>query len=191
MAIAGPIAERAARDALRADREDPWAHHALGHVHLAARRFDESLAEFEMAVRLNPSFSLAQGYYGLTLSLCGRWEEGSLAASRALRLNPRGPFSAIYKCAASYAQFVGCNYDEAIRLAHEAIRLHGGWCFGYRALTAAAGMAGQGAVAAAALRGLRRAQPAVSLDWVATHLPIKRDIERDHLLDGCRRAGLN
>ena len=76
MATVAPIAERAALAAIRADSEDPWAHHALGCVYLFARRFDNSLAEFELALRLNPNFSLAQGYYGLALSYCGRWEEG-------------------------------------------------------------------------------------------------------------------
>jgi hypothetical protein len=56
----------------------------------------------ELALRLNPNFSLARGSYGLTLSYCGRWQEAALAASRALRLSPRDPLLAIY--------------DEAMRL---------------------------------------------------------------------------
>jgi tetratricopeptide (TPR) repeat protein len=75
MASVVPIAERAALAAIRADSEDPWAHHALGSVYLFTRRFEDSLAELEVALQLNPNFSLAQGYYGLTLSYCGRWEE--------------------------------------------------------------------------------------------------------------------
>jgi cytochrome c-type biogenesis protein CcmH/NrfG len=43
----------------------------LGSVYLVARRFDDSLAEFESALRLIPNFSLAQGYYGLALAYCG------------------------------------------------------------------------------------------------------------------------
>ena len=46
-AVVAPIAERAALAAIRADSEDPWAHHALGCTHLFARRFDDALAEFE------------------------------------------------------------------------------------------------------------------------------------------------
>ena len=162
-----PIAERAALAAIRADSEDPWAHHALGCVYLFTRRFDDSLAEFELALRLNPNFSLAQGYYGLALSYCGRWEEADEAARRALRLSPRDPFSAIYYGIAAYAQFIGRNYDEAMRLAREAIRQRGDFVGAHRVLTAAAGMAGQTEVAAAALQELRRAQPNISLAWIA------------------------
>ena len=122
MAMVAPVAERAALAAIQADSEDPRAHYALGCVYLFARRFEDSLAELELALRLNPNFSLAQGYYGLTLSYCGLWQEGVAAASRALRLSPRDPFSAIYYGIASYAQFVGRNYDEAMRLARQGIR---------------------------------------------------------------------
>ena len=58
-----PSAPRSA--AVRADGEDPWAHLALATIHLRRGRFDDSLAEFEMALSLNPNFSLALGYYGL------------------------------------------------------------------------------------------------------------------------------
>jgi tetratricopeptide (TPR) repeat protein len=191
MATVAPIAERAALAAIRADDEDPWAHYALGCVYLFARRFDDSLAEFELALRLNPNFSLAQGYYGLTRSYCGRWEEGDLAARRALRLSPRDPFSAIYYGIAAYAQFVGRNYDEAMRLSRAGIRQRGDFVGAHRVLTAAAGMAGQHDVAKAALVELRRAQPNISLAWITSHMPIKQDGDRRHYLEGFRRAGLD
>jgi TolB-like protein/Tfp pilus assembly protein PilF len=189
-AVVAPIAERAALAALRADSEDPWAHHALGCTHLFARRFDDALAEFEQALRLNPNFSLAQGYYGLALAYCGRWAEADETAQRALRLSPRDPFSAIYYGVASYAQYVGRNYDEAMRLARAAIRLHSDFAGGYRVLASAAGMAGQAEVAGAALRELRRAQPNISLAWITEQMPFKHDADRDHYLEGFRRAGL-
>jgi TolB-like protein/Tfp pilus assembly protein PilF len=191
MATAAPIAERAALAAILADSEDPWAHHALGCVYLFARRFEDSLAEFELALRLNPNFSLAQGYYGLVLSYCGRWEEADVAARRALRLSPRDPFSAIYYGIAAYAQFVGRNYDEAMRLSREGIRQRGDFVGAHRVLTAAAGMAGQDDVAKVALQELRRAQPNISLAWIASQMPIKRDADREHYLEAFRRAGLD
>jgi tetratricopeptide (TPR) repeat protein len=191
MAASAPIAERAALAAIRSDSEDPWAHHALGCVYLFARRFDDSLAEFELALRLNPNFSLAQGYYGLALAYCGRWQEGDEAARRAIRLSPRDPFAAVYHGIAAYSQFIGRNYDQATRLAREAIRQRGDFVGAHRVLTAAAAMTGQTDAAALALRALRRAQPNVSLTWIAEHMPIKSDAEREHYLDAFRRAGLD
>ena len=191
MATTLPIAERAALAAIRADSEDPWAHHALGSVQLFTRRFEDSLAEFELALRLNPNFSLAQGYYGLALSYCGRLEEADRAARRALRLSPRDPFSAIYLGIAAYSQFVGRNYDEAMRLAREAIRQRSDFSGAHRVLTAAAGMAGQTEVSTAALQELRRAQPNISLAWIASEMPIMQGNELVHYVEAFRRAGLD
>jgi hypothetical protein len=91
---------------------------------------------------------------------------------------------------ASLAQHLGRNYDEAMRLARVAIRLRGDYAAAHRVLTAAAGMAGQIEVAMAALQELRRAQPNISLAWIANQVPIKRDADREHYLEGFRRAGL-
>ena len=186
-----PIAERAALAAIGADTEDPWAHHALGCVYLFTRRFDDSLAEFEVALRLNPNFSLAQAYYGLALSYCGRCAEADRAVRRALRLSPRDPFSAIYMGIAAYAQFVGRNYDEAMRLAQDAIRQRGDFVGAHRVLTAAAVMAGQVAVAGVALPELRRVQPNISLAWIRQQVPIMQGDELEHYLEAFRRAGLD
>ena len=60
----------------------------------------------------------------------------------------------------------------------------------YRVLTVAASMAGQTEVAAAALRELRRTQPNISLAWIANQLPWKLEADREHYLEGFRRAGL-
>jgi hypothetical protein len=58
-------------------------------------------------------------------------------------------------------------------------------------LTAAAGMAGRRDVAEAALVELRRAQPNIKLAWIAKDLPMRQDADREHYLEGFRRAGLD
>src|SRR5262249_19851822 len=157
--------------AIKADFEDAWGHSALGYVSLFERRFDDSLAEYEMALQLNPNFAQAQGYYSLSLSYNGRWQESVAGAERALRLSPRDPFSAVYYGVISYAQFVGRNYDEAMRAAREGIRLRGDFVGAHRVLVAAGGMAGQADAAREALQELRRVQPKISLAWISEHVP--------------------
>jgi len=107
-----------------------------------------------------------------------------------LRLSPRDPFAAVYCGVAAYAQFVGGNYDEAIRMSREALRQRGDFVGAHRVLTVSAAMAGMNEVAEAALQELRRAQPNISLSWIANQMPFKRDVERERYLDGFRRAGL-
>src|SRR3954467_15222873 len=190
LATAAPVAERAALAAIAADNDDAWAHTALASVYFSTRRLDDSLAEFELALQLNPNFSLAQGYYALALSYSGRWQDAYAATQRAIRQSPRDPSLAIYSGVAAYAKFVGRNYSEAIALAREATRQRGDLSGAYRVLTVAAGMAGQIELARGTLDRLRQTQPNISLAWIATQLPWKHDDDREHYLEGFRRAGL-
>jgi TolB-like protein len=190
LATAAPKAEAAALAALRCDHEDPWAHAALGSVCFSTRRLADALSEFEQALVLNPNFSLAQGYYALALSYCGRTKDSYDAAQKAIRLSPRDPSLAIYHGIAGYARFIERRYDEAIALAREAIRHRGDLTGAYRVLAVAAGMSGDNALAQTALQELRRTQPNISLHWIATQLPWSTDADRDHYLEGFRRAGL-
>jgi TolB-like protein len=185
-----PLAERAALAAVNIDREDPWAHYALGAALVRMRRFDDALAEYELALDLNPSFSIAHTYYSAALAFCGRWREARDAANRGLRLSPRDPLIALNYGAASMAEYVGCNYEEAIRLSQTAVRLRPGYASAYRVLVAAAAISGQEELAANALRELRRWQPNISRAWILANVPLKNDVDRIHYAEGFRRAGL-
>ena len=97
----------------------------------------------------------------------------------------------MYNGIAAYGQFVGGNYEEAMRLASASIRQRGDHVGGHRMLTASAAMAGKADIAAVALQELLRAQPNFSLAWIATNMPFKRDADRERYLEAFRRAGLN
>ena len=191
MPKAVPVAERAALAAIRADSEDAWAHYALASVYLFNRRFDDCIAEFELALRLNPNFSPARGIYGVALSYRGRWEEGFRAASEALRFSPRDPFAAIYCGVAAYCQYVGRNYEEAIRLSREALRQRNDFVGAHRVLTAAAG---HGRPARRREGRIERASPRAAEYFAGLarkQMPFEHDADREHYLEGFRRAGLS
>jgi tetratricopeptide (TPR) repeat protein len=185
-----PLAERAAQAAVRIDGEDPWAHYALGGVHLIMRRFDDALAALELALDLNPSFSHAQNYYATALAFSGRWQEATEAAKRAIRLSPRDPFLALIYGSAGLAHYIGGNYEEAIRTAQTAVRLRPDFASAYRVLVAAAAISGDSELAASALGELRRTHPGISRGWIRSHVPFKLDTDLVHYLEGFRRAGL-
>ena len=44
--------------------------------------------------------------------------------------------------------------------------------------------------AKAALEGLRRTQPNITLAWLASELPFEHDADKAHYVEGFRRAGL-
>jgi 3-deoxy-D-manno-octulosonic-acid transferase len=77
-----------------------------------------------------------------------------------------------------------------MRLSRAAIRQRGDFVGGHRVLTAAAAMAGEAEIAAAALQELKRAQPNISLAWIESEMPIASDPERAHYVEAFRRAGL-
>lgn len=185
-----PIAESAAVRATRLGPDDAWAHTALGSVYFSTRRLGNALSEFETALGLNSNFCLAQGYYALALSYAGRAADAYEAAMRAVRLSPRDPSLAIYYSIAGYARFMTRQYDKAIALAREAVRHRGDLTGAYRVLAVSAGMSGDAETAAAALQQLRRTQPNISLAWIADALPWVSDADREHYLEGFRRAGL-
>ncbi|MDH6257055.1 winged helix-turn-helix domain-containing protein [Bradyrhizobium sp. BR13661] len=185
-----PVAEAAALAAVAADRDDAWAHHGLAYTYLFRRRFDDALAEFELSLALNPNFAMAHASHGVTLCYTGRWQDGDAAARRALQLSPRDPLAAVYCGVAGYAQFIGHNYEDAVHMARESMRQRADFVGAHRVLTAAAGMLGDPALAASALEGLRRAQPGISLAWLAQELPMLRQEDRAHYLEGFRRAGM-
>ena len=83
------------------------------------------------------------------------------------------------------------NYDEAIRLAREAIRQRADFVGAHRVLTAAAGMTGQAEIAKAALKELRAAQPNISLAWIRDQMPFQHEADREHYLKAFRHAGLD
>jgi tetratricopeptide (TPR) repeat protein len=185
-----PLAERDALAAIRADEDDPWAHFALAMVYSYAGSIEDTLAEYELALRLNPNFALAQACYALVLTWVGRVREGAAAAGRAIRLSPRDPFSAIYYGVASYAAYAGRNYGESIRLGRESIRQRNDFVAAHRVITAAAGMTGDADLARSTLKEFRRLHPDVSLALVRSWLPVRDPAEREHFMEGLRRAGL-
>ena len=85
---------------------------------------------------------------------------------------------------------MGRNYNKAMELAREGLRQRADFVGAHRVLVAAAGLFDQADVAMGALNELRRAQPNVSLAWLRERLPIKNDADREHYLEGFRRAGL-
>jgi hypothetical protein len=105
-------------------------------------------------------------------------------------LSPRDPFTAVYYGIDSYCQYVGRNYEEAMKSAREGLRQRADFVGAHRVLCAAAAMCGQTEVAQQALQDLSRVQPNVSLAWLKANLPIRDDTELGHYIEGFRKAGL-
>jgi adenylate cyclase len=80
---------RLAQKALAMDDSDPLAHVALGGwIYWGNAQYEESIAELERALALNPNLVEANRYLARTLVYAGRSEEALPFIKKALRLNP-------------------------------------------------------------------------------------------------------
>jgi len=116
-------AKAAADLALQLDPELAEAHMAVGMYRMLYEwDFEGAERAFKRAIELNPSLPLAHYDLGWLYELLGpEWEEESLAeGERARALNPLTP-NFVGSLAWQYAD--ACRYEEALRLAREAIRL--------------------------------------------------------------------
>jgi hypothetical protein len=85
---------------------------------------------------------------------------------------------------------VGRDCAEATRLSREALRQRTDFVGAHRVLTASLGLAGGADADKAPLEGLPRAQPNISLVWLASGLSFEHEADRAHYLEEFRRAGL-
>jgi adenylate cyclase len=78
-----------AQKALAMDDSDPLSHVALGGwIYWGNEQYEESIAELERALAINPNLVEANRYLGRTLVYAGRSEEALPFIKKALRLNP-------------------------------------------------------------------------------------------------------
>jgi TolB-like protein/tetratricopeptide (TPR) repeat protein len=119
-----PKAKAAADMALQLDPESAEAYQAVGMYRLLYEwDFEGAERALKRAIELNPNLIWAHFDLGWLYELRGpEWEEASLVqGERTRELNPLNPYM-VGGLAWQYAD--ACRYDEALRLAREAIRLN-------------------------------------------------------------------
>lgn len=110
-------ASQLAYDALRFDPNSPFAHAQVGFVLGFQRQFDASIAEFERATALNPSYP--DWRFALTLIIAGDSSRAILAAQANKRTDPfYPPNAALWLGAANYLLE---RYSEALPHLREAV----------------------------------------------------------------------
>lgn len=184
------LALESARRSVERDGEDPWAHLALGYVHMLSRQFKPAVEELEEALQLNPNFALGHMVLGSTYGFGGFGDEGLKHLAMGMRLSPRDPHQSLYLSASAMCHFVAKRYRESANLNRRAVLLRPRFTSAWRGLAAGAGIAGDLEIAAAALAETRRLQPDMSLAWVEKHHPIVRPEDRAIYVEGLKKAGL-
>lgn len=181
---------KAARTAVGLDPDDPWAHLALGYVHMITRRHREAISELAEAVRRNPSFALAHAVLGCAYGYGGAADKGIEHVRLAIRLSPRDPHNATFLSAEGICHFVAGRYREAAELNRRAVEQRPDFVSALRTLAACSAQLGELEEAHRALAEARRLQLGLSAEWIECYHPLVRSEDRTAYVNALRKAGL-
>ncbi|HEY6984119.1 adenylate/guanylate cyclase domain-containing protein [Reyranella sp.] len=179
----------AAQKALRLDRDNPWAHLALGHVHRQRLELEDAVAELQNAVALNPNFAFAHTHLGLALCFLGQSGRALVEFDTAERLSPRDFQAGLNNIGRAIGCFIDGRYRDGIDFAKRAVRQNPDTAGAHHMVVVNCALAGEVAEAGAALRNLKRLEPELSLGALDVAV-YARDGDRRRYREAFRVAGL-
>jgi tetratricopeptide (TPR) repeat protein/TolB-like protein len=170
-----------ARAALAEDPLDPMAHREVGHALLYLDQLDAGVEAFEDGVRLGPHHADLLFHYGDGLAHLGRLQEARTAIDKALSLNPLAP-DLYHWVSATTDYFLG-KYASASASLEKLNEKEPA----ARVIALVEAMNGNMAKAHRYRDIFMRSHPEFRLANYS--IPQKRREDRDHFLEGMRRAG--
>ncbi len=178
---------KAAEKAVALDDADPFAHFTRSRgLHLAGR-IAQALLEAKLVIELNPNDFLGHASLGALFISAGQPDDGVAALNRALKLSPKDPRFYIFLSHQSSGHFVAGHYDEAARLAKDALERHPGDPAANLLLIASLSNGGRIEEARQVLANGAPIDPAfLNRSWVIRWLA---QADREPILDGLRKAG--
>jgi adenylate cyclase len=183
------MAEAAARRAVALDVADADAHASLALALQCRGDLEGALAEAEHAVTLAPNLAEAHENLGTALTMSGRPMEGLAALSTSIRLDPRGPRSALRRHQVTVNLYFSQEYEAAVEAAKHAIRFYPDFPLTYRWLAAALGQLGRTTEAKEGLNKAIATAPASFGMHVRDRVPWMPPDDHARMLEGLRKAG--
>lgn len=114
-------AEKLLTDVLRDSPDISSARYFLGIVRKLQGRMQDSVVEFERALKLNPSLANAHAQLGHSLIFLGRAAESEKHILKAIRHSPRDPTISSWYLFAGQATLYLDRYDDAIRYLNKSL----------------------------------------------------------------------
>lgn len=177
-----------ARKGLELDSSLPQVHWVMGLVHMFSKQHQAALKEAQIALRHDPNFADGYGLMAAILNYAGQPRQALEVMHRAMRLNPHFPH--IYLIIRGEIRFNLHDYDNAVRDFETALGRNPEAQEARLWLAAAYAHAQQPDEASWQLEYIRHAGIELTLDYVEKVVPLNDPVQRRHLLDGLRKAGL-
>jgi adenylate cyclase len=182
------IAGDYARKCLAIDPTDAMGHFALATSLLMLGLHQQSIAEAELAIFFNPNHAWSHGAVGGARAFGGRPSEAVEPLLTVLRLSPLDPLDYLWMHWIGRAHYWSGDYEAAVLAAQRVWRSHPRVSFAGSTLIAALGQMGRveeakQVMAEAILRYGTFAMPPIKP-------PEQRVEDYEHLIEGCRKAGV-
>ncbi|NQU72010.1 MAG: hypothetical protein HQ514_15765, partial [Rhodospirillales bacterium] len=176
--------------AVQLDPTDAVARCALGRAYFLGRSPEKAIVELQKSIELNPSYAHAYFSLGATLVSSGKAESSISHLELARRLSPRDYLlgSMMGRQAMSYL-FMN-QYDQALEWGKRAVDEDGSWLHNYLGYVSALGHLGRLDEAREACASMLAINEDVSIAFFLRRSAMTHEPDRDHLLEGLRKAGL-
>ncbi len=122
--------------------------------------------------------------------MAGRADEAIASHDEAMRLSPRDPMLWAFMASKAIALILLERYDEALTWARKGQRQADLPVWAHMPEVSALGLLGRADEARAVLDRVRRLKPDVSLGFVDQALAFAHATDREHFVDGLKKAGL-
>jgi len=179
--------------AIKIDATDATARAVFARALCMSGRHAESLAEAELAVCLDPNSASAHGARGGACLWGGRSREAIEPLQTAMRLSPFDPLVPLWLHFTARAHYWAEDYVSSVAVARQLRHSFPNFRQPYNTLIAARGQMGQVDEAHAVMaEGLQRFGEGFRryMSLPLAELRERRPENRDHLIDGFRKAGL-
>ena len=160
----------------------------LGVLYAWSGRYDEGIAEAERGVELVPNSAQANINLALVLRYTGKSKEAIPVIQKALRLEPIPPDNYIQQLALVYLQAGDCK--EAIAACDKGLKRDPDHLVSRVIMAAVYGSCGREKEARKEATEVLRINPKFAVESYMRNIPYKNPSDRDRVVQGLRKAGL-
>jgi DNA-binding SARP family transcriptional activator len=184
------IAQDLCMRAMRLDPENAEAAGIYAHCCSWTRDFTTAIEYFDRSLRLNPNLAYIWALSAPTYCYIGKPNEALRRLERYRELAPFDPYAHFFENAQAMAHLFNREYEQAALVGRRVVKANPDFLNSYKPLIAALGYLGETAEAKGYIETVLALEPTFCIQEFRATYPFKRDIDREHYVEGLRLAGV-